>query len=562
MTSIFEYENKIFKYDEKSIYSLIESIEKNEFMLPQFQREFVWSLKKAAALVDTILKRYPAGSLMFWRTEEVFAKRSIATGDTNSTSGNTPTSGYNYILDGQQRITTLHACIRGSKIEGKNFSKIYVNLDANDEDENIVISQAERDVKVEAGQDEKYFVSVHDLCNMSIIPEKTYDRETIEKIRSYQDALLKYHFPIIQLKGDVTINVATDIFERVNVQGESLGLFEIMVAKTYDEKKGFDLSEKYKTLATELKAKEYEIKEEVVLQVAAAILARGYGRKTILHLNKDEFIKRWDDICDAIKSAIYLFRLTYGIGCSRLLPYPNVIVPVAYFFGKKRKPNTKQKQSLAQFFWQSTLSGRYSVNTNYRVPHDIENIIEKIISGDEFVYNPSDWSIEISTESIKRRGSFNRNDAYIKALLCVYASEKPENFNDGEVVAIENHCLTKSKHRNYHHFFPSSFMEKNGQKDNPYVNHILNITLISAELNGTIRDDAPSVYMHDCQKNLADVKGKKIGEVMKTHLIGDGSDKSLSDWGVLGNGKLEKQFDTFIEKRAELLSKKIEALIK
>ena len=267
MAGIFEYENEIFKYDEKSIYSLIESIKSNEFVLPQFQREFVWSLDKAAALVDTILKGYPAGSLMLWRTKQELVKRNIATGKTNAVSGNAPANGYNYILDGQQRITTLNACIEGLKIGKNDFKKIYVNLNASDVDESIVILQKEVDVKTklpveDGGQDAKDFISVRDMCNMSSTAKKSYSRKIETKIESYQDALIRYPFPIIQLTEDVTIDVATDIFERVNVQGEPLGLFEIMVARTYDENfndgEGFDLSKRYKDFADKLKIKGYE----------------------------------------------------------------------------------------------------------------------------------------------------------------------------------------------------------------------------------------------------------------------------------------------------------------
>ena len=44
---------------------------------------------------------------------------------------------------------------------------------------------------------------------------------------------------------DAPIDIATEIFTRINVGGKSLSVFEIMVAKTYYVATGFDLSEKY-----------------------------------------------------------------------------------------------------------------------------------------------------------------------------------------------------------------------------------------------------------------------------------------------------------------------------
>ena len=39
-----------------------------------------------------------------------------------------------------------------------------------------------------------------------------------------------------------------EVFSRINTGGKSLTVFEIMVAKTYDESEGFDLAEAYATL--------------------------------------------------------------------------------------------------------------------------------------------------------------------------------------------------------------------------------------------------------------------------------------------------------------------------
>jgi hypothetical protein len=49
---------------------LISDIEKGQIKIPQFQREFVWDLKKSANLLDSIVKGYPIGTLIFWKTKE------------------------------------------------------------------------------------------------------------------------------------------------------------------------------------------------------------------------------------------------------------------------------------------------------------------------------------------------------------------------------------------------------------------------------------------------------------------------------------------------------------
>ncbi len=50
--------------------SLVSDIEKGQIKIPQFQREFVWTMQKSASLIDSIVKGYPIGTFIFWRTKE------------------------------------------------------------------------------------------------------------------------------------------------------------------------------------------------------------------------------------------------------------------------------------------------------------------------------------------------------------------------------------------------------------------------------------------------------------------------------------------------------------
>ena len=552
----------LFTIYKRQIETLLKLVEENEFVLPQFQRKFVWSMDKVADLIDSILKGYPVGAIMLWNTaeKELTKIRSIITGEIISESEEKPMGGYNYVLDGQQRITTLNACVRGAEIGKGEFEKVYVNLSASNRDEKIVFLEKEKNKKIEDERklSEKDFISVKELWSSG---KKT------GKEKEYRDMLRGHFLPIIQLN-NVSIDVAVDIFERINVKGQSLKIFEVMVARTYDQKfnkgEGFDLSERYAAFYEKLKNAQYHtIDSEIVLRVAAALLTGKYGKKDILSLNKKEFREGWNDICNAILSTIDRLRSTYGVGCSRLLPHPAIIVPIAYFFHKVKKGTggiltSDQEAFLDTFFWRTLLSARYSVNTDSRVPRDIKEIMDAYIEdGTMPTYDDYSWFVDSLPEYIKNRGSFNRNDPYIKALLCVYASKEPADFHNGKAVAIKDENLKKSNCPNYHHFFPSNFMEERGQGEHPFVNHILNITFISGDLNKAIRDRAPSDYMDEYKDRLVKNHNEKIGEVMKKHLIGDGTDNSLRDFGIW-----QDDFDTFIEKRAELLGKEIEDLIK
>jgi hypothetical protein len=124
--------------------NLLSDIEKGEIKIPQFQRDFVWSIQKSAALLDSIIKGYPIGTFIFWATKDRL--RSVR--DLGNIKLPDPKEGevVSFVLDGQQRITSLFATLKGLKVQrasGKedDFSDSYVDLQAKP-DEQIVIPRS------------------------------------------------------------------------------------------------------------------------------------------------------------------------------------------------------------------------------------------------------------------------------------------------------------------------------------------------------------------------------------------------------------------------------------
>ena len=218
----------------------------------QFQRDFVWSIQKSAALIDSIVKGYPVGTFIFWVTKE----RLRYVRDIGSESLPPPKEGETaaYVLDGQQRITSLYATLKGLPVVRElghtdDFSQVWIDLDAT-EDEQIVVS----DVGTKSA---KSYIRLTDLLYGGLRSLAAYDRAYHEKLEEYKRRIEGYDFPVIEVR-DVLIDVATEIFTRINVGGTPLTLFEIMVAKTYDEARNFDLTQKFDELVERLQTVNYE----------------------------------------------------------------------------------------------------------------------------------------------------------------------------------------------------------------------------------------------------------------------------------------------------------------
>lgn len=148
-----------------TIYEALQNIKRGRYVMPAFQRQFVWGMAQIEKLWDSILLGYPIATFLFWHVDD-----DNITWDTNVCnfltkvtfdSTKSPDS-VNYglshinlkysdtaVLDGQQRLTSLflslegEAHIRSKHARKKNsattIEKLVIELDKNrltvDEDE-------------------------------------------------------------------------------------------------------------------------------------------------------------------------------------------------------------------------------------------------------------------------------------------------------------------------------------------------------------------------------------------------------------------------------------------
>jgi len=117
-----------------SFETLMNNVRNGLVKIPDFQRDFVWNRRQIIDLLDSIYKHYPIGSFLFWITnEKLNVQRDIG----NIKLPEAPEGAtINYVLDGQQRITSLFASLEDAEIKirenGKTRKKkiqIFFDLD-------------------------------------------------------------------------------------------------------------------------------------------------------------------------------------------------------------------------------------------------------------------------------------------------------------------------------------------------------------------------------------------------------------------------------------------------
>jgi hypothetical protein len=513
--------------------TLLADIEKGLIKIPQFQRDYVWNIERAANLIDSILKGYPIGTFITWKTKESLR---VVKNLGNVTLPPVPEGDFaEYVLDGQQRLTSLFCALKGLTIvrgsRTDDFSKIFIDLTASPE-EQIVVT----DISNFA---DKTYISLTDLINSGLSTLVTYDSKFHSLLDEYKQIIQSYNFSLIEVK-EASIDVATEIFTRINVGGKPLSLFEIMVAKTFDSEKEFDLSEKFQNLINTLKNVEYDtISDATVLQIVSLIITKECNRKNILRLEKFQFINIWGNVVKAIEAAVDYLKGYYRIPVSKLLPYNALLAPFSYFFyHHKDKPLDKKQKYLEDFFWRISLGGRYSSSVESKLAQDIKKIDLILID----IQPEYDWYIDTSPDFIRKNGSFNAGRSYIKAMLCILAYYRPVSFIDGAIVNINNDWLHRANSRNYHHFFPKAYLSKKGISE-AQSNHIANITIVDDFLNKRqIGAKAPSEYMTKFRE-----QNPSLEYHMLTHLI------DINNYGIWTN-----DYENFIQQRCKVLSLEIE----
>lgn len=96
---------------EATVEELVGMIERGELRLPEMQRRYVWRSTRVRDLLDSLYHNYPSGAILLWETDEEVPLQNMAVKQATN-----PFPSTRLLLDGQQRLTSLAAVIRGKLV--------------------------------------------------------------------------------------------------------------------------------------------------------------------------------------------------------------------------------------------------------------------------------------------------------------------------------------------------------------------------------------------------------------------------------------------------------------
>lgn len=490
---------------------LIAKIEQGLVKIPAFQREFVWPMDKTLLLLDSISRRYPIGTFLFWQSSDFMnTLRNIGDLDLKE-----PPSGYpvQYILDGQQRLTSLYAALRSAHVNGQLY-QICADLDAEEQAEEVFQAREPDGVR---------HILLSDLLGDDF--GDLFASLTSAQQRRFNDirtTFLNYPFSVTLVEGG-DLDIVCDLFERINNTGVELSVFDLLVARTWlpvEADGGFDLREEYDELQKELEKFDFQdLPEAIIAQLAGALIKQDCTRRAILGIRREEMREGWPNLVDSLHCAVDFVRKKLRITTSRLLPYPSLLVPLAYFFhaNHHRGPDGHQSNWLRRYFYLNGFASRLSSGTQTKLTEDLE-IIDTLVAGEEAMFHEP---VSVSATDI-RETRLRPGSAYCKSLLCLLAAQRPRDFRDGAEVLLQGGFLRRANSRHFHHVFPRAFLR--GKAGAEEVNSIANIAFIPEDLNLRIGASPPSRYLMAFEDDNSDWTG-----TLGSHAFNEGATEALAE---------------------------------
>jgi len=255
-----------------SIFNALEHIKNGKYIMPAFQRQFVWNIEQIEKLWDSILSNYPIATFLFWHIDDsnvtddtyfcrfrydvTFNSRKIpADADYQLENVNTKITD-TAILDGQQRLTSLFLSLFGDikmipkhgkkKTSHINFTKLLIELNKNklsvDEEE---YNSKKFDVKFCIGKLSPTQFEIKNILGKNFQNEATREKAIEEAIltvpadsKDYARNILKtlykkiFEEPLIRYTEiiDMKQEDALEMFVRFNSGGKALKKSEITMS--------------------------------------------------------------------------------------------------------------------------------------------------------------------------------------------------------------------------------------------------------------------------------------------------------------------------------------------
>lgn len=531
--------------DNEKLLDLVDEARKGKIVLPQFQRNFVWSRDDITALLVSILEGHFIGSFLLLETESdnlPFAVRPLEGVNPNGIKPD------RMVLDGQQRLTSLHYAFAAPDIPLR-FTKypyrFFLDLrkvtkqkwedaiysDRNDyvtamlaqpyQFENLIIPlTVVENWNAWLNEYEQWLVEKDkDLYfNQYFKIDKPAWNEALERMRAFLVPTLA--IPKIPPNDPDRIAEVCAIFEKMNSKGVRLSVYDLLTARLY--KDGIDQHalweeavEKYDLLNqfSDGKPDDFGV---YVLRTIALMRGLDVKSKSLINLTPQNYAADWRQAVAYMEKALQ--RLTsigadgFGVFDTKWMPYSTMTSPLAAMLHAidHKKFGHQAYKLMRRWYWASVFRERYAGSVESTIYRDYHDWLKAVADS---AFEPaaiSDARISIVENEAFSLRQVSRVNSVYRGIMCLIALRGAKDFQADD--SIEFHTLED------HHIFPKAYLYKQKTPDgkpipSERVNSIVNRTLISAQTNRRISRNSPSQYLERL------VPTEHCAEIMSSHFV-------------------------------------------
>ena len=577
----------------ESLFSLVNEAAQGKLALPQFQRSFVWTAGDIRELLVSVFNGYFIGSLLLLdidSREPPFLTRSVEGSRLTESALNGASS--RLLLDGQQRITSLHYAFVAPGIPLKGRSKqptvFFINLKKffdGDVDEAIFYKSKSRckrqELEISTWQFENLTVPLSQVANQSNWSDwkSRYSNwllsQDVEQLKTWMQAregnwqaelssVWQFSQPVLSLSriepGNMRqLEEICTVFEKLNSTGISLSVFDLLTARLYPQ--GVKLDELWNDALEQcdfLQKFDADKSDFGVFILRMIALKRGdeIKGKALIRLSVDRFNEDWLEAVHYLNEGFK--RLTsvqdggFGVFNPKWLPSKTMIPLLGALLAKRDSlPADRRARAtkvIQWWYWGATFIARYSGPTETisqrdfvalsRYMESVSNNYPEVFSEvhDELLRHEEEYSI-LSVE----RAS---NIAY-KAVMCLLALNGAKDFRNYESITFSQ--------LDDHHIFPKAYLQESrpeplyGLTASGTRNTIVNRTLISSQTNRAIGKRAPSDYLGD----ESIIYAANVQDILSRHFIDDIAQRFLR----------QNNYPQFLKQRERAILNKIRSIL-
>lgn len=510
---------------EATVEELVAMIERGILRLPEMQRRYVWRSPRVRDLMDSLYRGYPSGAILLWQSAGDVPLQDFAV-----TQQASPYQSTQLLLDGQQRLTSLSAVIRGEPVQVRGRKKpIDLLFNLEHPDHLAFVTEVNEDADDDADGDDAdasddelmarfnkmaFVVSTRKLAllpqwvSVSEVFRDGSDRTFLKKagVTSFDDprvekysqrlarlrGIRKYVYRMDVLESTMSYDEVTEIFVRVNSLGAKLRSSDLALAQI--TAKWRNSLVEFQSFQRDCAALGFDLDLGIHLKNLMAF-ATGQSRfLTVGGLDAATLQSAWKASREGMEFALNFMRSNIGVHSPALLSSPFILVAIAYF-GHKRQYNLSPAEARALRYWTllANAKGRFSRGSSETIlDQDLSSLRQGAGTGEMIDRLRLQFGrLDISPEELEGR---NQRSALFKSMFLAFHAAGAKDWRSNLRISLDH----KGAHHRlqFHHLFPKAVLRNAGYSPRE-ADDIANLSFISGKTNRQISDKPPARYLPD-----------------------------------------------------------------